>query len=220
MFDHLEEKKAKEEKTEPTRQSGGGDLVLRNTIDRLTSGRVSVSSPFIATTHELENRLKKLEEKGRKRGRRFSIIGIVGGSAIALLIMYFGYVILTDVIYLTGKAGERTSEVLDTHRTMKKTLAEVASTTDNMNALINAELLPDNTINESTSSDSLLISDEIITEASSSSEILGNNIDTDNDGLTDEEENLLQTDTNNSDTDGDGYLDGEEVRGGYDPKNK
>jgi len=66
-------------------------------------------------------------------------------------------------------------------------------------------------------------------------------IDTDGDGLTDEEENFLGTNINsadsdadglpdrdeveiyktdplNQDSDGDGYLDGEEVRGGYDPK--
>jgi len=44
------------------------------------------------------------------------------------------------------------------------------------------------------------------------------NIDSDGDGLTnDEENNIWATDPNNSDTDGDGYLDGEEVENGYDP---
>ncbi|MFH1890804.1 MAG: hypothetical protein ABIJ91_04560 [Candidatus Kuenenbacteria bacterium] len=44
------------------------------------------------------------------------------------------------------------------------------------------------------------------------------NIDSDGDGLTDDEENYIwATDPNNSDTDGDGYLDGEEVENGYDP---
>lgn len=44
-------------------------------------------------------------------------------------------------------------------------------------------------------------------------------IDSDNDGLTDEEEIFLGTDPNNPDSDGDGYSDGEEVKNGYDPKN-
>ncbi|GEM_PF-5756804 len=45
------------------------------------------------------------------------------------------------------------------------------------------------------------------------------NPDTDNDGLTDGEEvNIYGTDPLNPDTDGDGFLDGEEVRAGYDPK--
>ena len=44
-------------------------------------------------------------------------------------------------------------------------------------------------------------------------------IDTDQDGLTDRDEvKVFKTDPNNSDTDGDGYIDGDEVRNGYDPK--
>jgi hypothetical protein len=41
--------------------------------------------------------------------------------------------------------------------------------------------------------------------------------DSDNDGLTNEEEERYGTDPLNPDTDGDGYLDGEEVRAGYNP---
>lgn len=41
--------------------------------------------------------------------------------------------------------------------------------------------------------------------------------DSDQDGLTDEEEKNSCTDPANSDTDGDGYTDGVEVEGGYDP---
>lgn len=42
-------------------------------------------------------------------------------------------------------------------------------------------------------------------------------IDSDKDGLTDEEEKLYGTDAKNSDSDGDGYSDGVEVESGYDP---
>ncbi len=42
-------------------------------------------------------------------------------------------------------------------------------------------------------------------------------LDSDQDGLSDEEEKTYGTDANNRDTDGDGYTDGAEVRGGYDP---
>src|SRR3989338_8834968 len=46
-----------------------------------------------------------------------------------------------------------------------------------------------------------------------------NNADTDNDTLTDRDEaKVFKTDPNNADTDGDTYLDGAEVRAGYDPK--
>jgi hypothetical protein len=46
---------------------------------------------------------------------------------------------------------------------------------------------------------------------------LGAEMDSDNDELTDQEEQEYGTDTSNPDTDGDGYLDGEEVNGGYNP---
>ena len=42
-------------------------------------------------------------------------------------------------------------------------------------------------------------------------------LDSDNDGLTDEQELIYGTDKNNSDTDGDGFLDGAEVKNGYNP---
>lgn len=47
---------------------------------------------------------------------------------------------------------------------------------------------------------------------------LVDNVDTDNDGLSDKEEIIYGTDPNNPDTDGDGYSDGDEVNSGYDPK--
>ena len=43
------------------------------------------------------------------------------------------------------------------------------------------------------------------------------NIDSDQDGLSDEEEIFYGTDKNNPDSDGDSYLDGEEVKKGYNP---
>lgn len=52
--------------------------------------------------------------------------------------------------------------------------------------------------------------------------VLGQNvarIDSDNDGIDDEEEHAYQTDPNNRDTDGDYYLDGEEVNNGWLPTN-
>lgn len=45
-------------------------------------------------------------------------------------------------------------------------------------------------------------------------------IDTDSDGLNDEQELILGTDLGNTDSDGDGYFDGLEVRNGFDPLQK
>ena len=53
-----------------------------------------------------------------------------------------------------------------------------------------------------------------------SKEVTKNNLainDSDNDGLSDKEEEFYGTDKNNSDTDGDGYKDGDEVKNGYNP---
>ncbi len=53
-----------------------------------------------------------------------------------------------------------------------------------------------------------------------SKEVTENNLainDSDNDGLSDKEEEFYGTDKNNPDTDGDGYKDGAEVKNGYNP---
>ena len=42
-------------------------------------------------------------------------------------------------------------------------------------------------------------------------------VDSDGDGLTDQEEIRIGTDPKNPDTDGDGYLDGDEIKNGFDP---
>lgn len=49
------------------------------------------------------------------------------------------------------------------------------------------------------------------------SEVVSGNIDSDGDGLLDNEENKLGTNIYNKDTDGDGFDDGEEVKLGHDP---
>jgi|GEM_PF-1559142 len=46
---------------------------------------------------------------------------------------------------------------------------------------------------------------------------LSKNIDSDQDGISDEDEKRIGTDPNSADTDKDGYMDGDEVKNGYDP---
>lgn len=49
------------------------------------------------------------------------------------------------------------------------------------------------------------------------SEIIGSSLDSDHDGLTDEEEQIYDTNPSKPDTDEDAYLDGEEVKNGFNP---
>jgi hypothetical protein len=70
----------------------------------------------------------------------------------------------------------------------------------------------------STNTDMILKSRNNTNTATNSLGSIEINKDTDNDGLTDQEEvNKYLTDPNNSDTDGDGYKDGDEVKNGHNP---
>ncbi|MDO8261408.1 MAG: hypothetical protein Q7T50_08035 [Candidatus Magasanikbacteria bacterium] len=55
---------------------------------------------------EFNNRMQELATKGKKRGIKFSRMGIVIGSVIGLVMMGVAYYILTDVIGITEKAQE------------------------------------------------------------------------------------------------------------------
>lgn len=65
----------------------------------------------------------------------------------------------------------------------------------------------------------IILSFAFFSEAQENSGGTGNIfLDSDQDGLTDEEEKIYGTDPRDRDTDSDGYTDGAEVRSGYDPK--
>lgn len=49
--------------------------------------------------------------------------------------------------------------------------------------------------------------------------VKADNLDSDNDGLNDEQEIIIGTDVNNPDTDSDGFKDGDEIKNGYSPLN-
>lgn len=75
--------------------------------------------------------------------------------------------------------------------------------------------------NENSASPSLEISTSTIDQATSTDVVASttsSDIDSDNDGLSDENELIYGTDNKNPDTDGDGYLDGAEVSSGYNPR--
>lgn len=61
------------------------------------------------------------------------------------------------------------------------------------------------------------VTESLMNIAMGSASSPSSSVDSDNDGLTDDQETLLGTDPHNPDTDGDGHSDGSEVRYGYDP---
>ncbi len=59
---------------------------------------------------EFENRMAKLHNKGKKRGFRFSVVGLAGGVLIAAAAIYFGNYMLTDVKNLSSRVDTDTRE--------------------------------------------------------------------------------------------------------------
>lgn len=66
---------------------------------------------------EFDNRMQKLSEKGKKRGIRFSRMGIIGSAVIGLIMMGAGYYIFVEVIGITEKANESAINVDNIGRT-------------------------------------------------------------------------------------------------------
>jgi len=66
---------------------------------------------------EFDNRMQKLSEKGKKRGIRFSRMGIIVSAVIGLIMMGAGYYIFVEVIGITEKANESAINVDNIGRT-------------------------------------------------------------------------------------------------------
>lgn len=64
-----------------------------------------------ASSEDFDKRMEKLETKGKKRGIRFSRIGLITAAVIGLLMMGAGYYLLTDVIGITEKAQESVGNI-------------------------------------------------------------------------------------------------------------
>jgi len=74
-------------------------------------GSPSVLGASQPLNEEFDARMEKLETKGKKRGIRFSKIGLIAGFVIALVVMGVGYYLLTDTIGISEKAQESAGNV-------------------------------------------------------------------------------------------------------------
>jgi hypothetical protein len=62
----------------------------------------------------LADRIKKLEERGRKRGRRFSIIGIIYSIIICIAVLAAGYYLVTEINEFSAQTQEKINEIAAT----------------------------------------------------------------------------------------------------------
>jgi hypothetical protein len=227
-------------------------------------------------------------EKGKKRGKRYSIIGIVLSVIILLAVAVAGYYLLGQVKIITKQVENREQQTLEMNNS-----ADLKNKIEETNAIASSstilEMLPewqfcsvdedcvetqndccpcnnggtqtainknflkswqekinncqgvvctmamnclggkpvcDNSIcnyktgetnNNETTDMNVASSSEIVATTSTLVEISNLIIDSDNDGLNDNEEAKYGTDFANPDTDGDGFSDGDEIKNGYNP---
>ncbi|MCK4540354.1 hypothetical protein KAU09_04335 [Candidatus Parcubacteria bacterium] len=119
MFDHLGNKQ-NGTSGEIHKNNRAEDLKIKKNISRLTGGRLSALADYSENNKKFDERIRSLEKKGKKRGKCFSLIGIIGGFLIALLVMYAVYFLLLEVIDMSGKIDETTASIPDISKSINK----------------------------------------------------------------------------------------------------
>lgn len=165
---------------------------------------------------------------GSASGGKKSGGGKSGGSKKILLIIIFivvglailgggGYYLMTYVLAPSQPAATTNQPVIANLNTAP------ANINSNDNANLNSNENENTNTNENSNDNANLNSNENEnTNTSSDTNVsrptsVNSTTDSDNDGLTDVEEQLYGTKINQPDTDEDGYLDGDEVRNGFNP---
>ncbi len=163
---------------------------------KITSSNKSVIIPEVASHHKIG----------------FLIIG--GGLVLVAVLLYFGY------SYFVKPLLNPTEVPVVNINTIENN--EITTTTNLKNE-------DSETISDSIISDAPIIATSTPVTPSSTEPILAeerpvvletvkvSTVDSDADGLTDDEERIVGTDPNKADTDDDGYLDLAELKSGYDP---
>jgi len=143
----------------------------------------------------------------KSQNKKYIAVGII--IIVTLVVMLIGMVVLA---YLKTKENNPTDAGVVKQ---EQTVAPIDSTADNTeNTALENTAAEDNADNTSDNNVSGIedLNNQIAPVAENSTVILDEITDTDNDGLTDSEENRLGTSITNTDTDGDGLFDRQEVR--------
>ena len=243
MFEDLDNKKKQEtvqaekvDKTESRKDFKPGNVPSRENLDLNKRFDLSQASTLPSPVNEkeskeFEKRMQGLHDKGKRRGLKFSIIGLFLGVIITVGTIYLVNAFKGDVQDISNEVERQNDEpieaVIDTDNICNNDYCCLASLrrikNNNYIKIEENENCPnDYTENALRCINSLLWCEPpaiIPNTASYTVEhaIIEENIDSDNDGLSDVLEIEYGTDINNPDTDGDGFLDGDEVENGYNP---
>jgi len=160
----------------------------------------------------------------RKRGGRkigiiillvIIVILLIAGGALAYLSMVKQPILPFNLPFLP-KVNQNLNLNLNANANLNVNAPMNVNLNENVNAPVNANLNENANINVPPALDS--DSDGLTDDQEKALGTNPYNVDTDNDGLFDKEEiDNYHTNPLNPDTDGDGYLDGEEVKSGYNP---
>ncbi len=193
------------------------------------SGNVTPPKPPVNVPKNINVPSNLPPEQPTTNKRKYVLIGIIIFAVIIVLIggaiwalNYFNNTNNTNTEVNTNTATN-TNEVVNANANLNANVnrnlnAIFNQNTNAANANANANINVNTAANTNTTSNTNLnINTNTNTNANTNTIINSALLDTDNDGLTDEQEEIYGTDRLNPDTDGDGYLDGEEVENGFNP---
>ena len=108
MFDDIEKKlnrensKIPDEKDNRKKEHYSVDKEIKAKND-LAAQAVKTAVPHHPALKEFDGRIKKLREKGKKRGKRYSIIGISASIIISAAVFAGGYFLFNQIINITDE---------------------------------------------------------------------------------------------------------------------
>lgn len=145
---------------------------------------------------------------------KIGLLIIGGGLVLIVALFYFGYSLFIKPYVKTNPVANtdktKNIEVIATS-SKEEEPAKIVETIATSAPIISTST---NLISTTSSSTDVIMPEDkpVITTS-----VVVSTIDSDADGLTDDEEKIIGTDPNKADTDGDGYLDLAELKSGYDP---
>ena len=111
MFENFEEKNQTQNKQTFNNFSLLG--LSNNQIKKISADKRKKIAPPPPAISNLHQRVRKLEEKGRKRGKRNMLIGTIGGAIIALIVMTIIYFWTQDVYDISNKTEQDILQIQD-----------------------------------------------------------------------------------------------------------